>query len=680
MSRVLVIDNFDSFTNNIVQYLHEITGERPIVVDNRTRYEDLPLGEVDSVVISPGPGHPSVPEDFGVCREVIERHPLPILGVCLGHQGIAVAFGGSVVHAPEPVHGMIEEISHNGTGLFTGLPAPLRVVRYHSLVATDLPPEIEVTARSADGLVMALRHRTLPIWGVQFHPESIDTDGGRALLSNFLDLAGGRAGADSVTAAFERVGGVLRGVVHVTEVDWPRDLSAHFRQARAAGARFWLDAENSEHPDAGYSLMGIGGRDVTLAYEVSTRRLSLHGPLGSDSVTGDLFLLLDQLLAASAVREADGPTPFTSGFVGYLGYELKELVGAGPSRRSEVPDAGFAWAPSFLVFDHRSRRAWRHDVATGGAVPHPPAPIAAVEEPDAQYTPGPVPEAAVNLRDGHRAYVSKIEEAKRLIRDGESYEVCLTNSATAPAPADPLEAYERMRSVSPVPYGAFLELPGLAILSSSPETFLRIGADATVVTRPIKGTRPRGPDPVADQRLREELASSRKDRAENLMIVDLVRHDLNAVCEPGSVTVPSPFEIQSFPSVHQLVSTVVGVRAEGVSSVDVVRSCFPPGSMTGAPKRRTMEIIDRLEGAARGPYSGALGWFDHSGAITLSVVIRTVVVTGDRATFGVGGAITALSDPEDEFEETLVKASVPAHGVCRSPVLQRQPASVGVGE
>ncbi|MDR3201814.1 MAG: chorismate-binding protein [Bifidobacteriaceae bacterium] len=690
MTRILIIDNFDSFTNNLAQYVHAATALAPLVVPNTTAFADLPLDAVDGVLISPGPGRPSRLADFGVCRAVIERAGLPLLGVCLGHQGIAEAFGGTVAHAPAPAHGVVDSVRHCGEGLFAGLPQPLSVVRYHSLVVTQTPDQLEVTAVNEDGLIMAVRHREKPIWGVQFHPESIGTECGQAMIQNFVDAVAqhgeAQARESAVARAFARVGGALTGGCAVRPLPGRPDCYKLFADRFAASPNvFWLDSENSDHPDARFSIMGGSPADVRLAYSVEDRRLEVAGPDGTEFVDGDLFDVVGDLLRAmdyavdgqaavgadGAAAEGMGVLPLTGGLVGYLGYELKALCDGSAIHPARTADAMFLSPAIAVVVDHVADRAW--EVTFGGrrpgsvaepgqaAAPGRPAAGAVAERPG--YAPGPVPEAALGLRDCHDVYVSKIIRAQSLIRDGESYEVCLTNNARLQAPEDALAVYGRMRAASPVPYGAFLRYGDVVVLSSSPESFVRIDGDGLISSSPIKGTRPRSDDPAADQQLAADLRASVKDRAENLMIVDLVRHDLNAVCRPGSVAVSSAFAVQSFRSVHQLVSTVTGSRAAGRDTMDVLRACFPPGSMTGAPKRRTMEIIHELEGEARGVYSGAIGWLDASGAAVLSVVIRTLVVAAGSADLGVGGAITALSDPEDEFEETLVKASIPYFGL-----------------
>lgn len=679
---IALIDNADSFTGNIAQYLFEVTGVAPLILPNTTRYADLPWQQIDAFVLSPGPGTPSRAADFGVCAQIIAQAPRPILGVCLGHQGINEAFGGSTVHAPTPAHGLTETISHSGSGLFQDLPQDLPVVRYHSLISTDVPSVLEVTASTSDGLVMALAHRDLPIWGVQFHPESIASQGGHAILANFVRLAGvasaqrtpTRSAASAlaksgVVAAFGDVGGVLDLRLRATALaKSEQGAAALFRDRYAqADQAFWLR-----------SVMGAAGPEaISLTYDLPTRTLRLAGPGGERIVYGDIFDLMDELTKAVSIETPGGwGDRFAGGFIGYFGYELKALTGGDAAHESPTPDASWLFAREFVAFDQGTGQAFDcHLVAPNDWPLEGHLNMGEGRgEPEVRtaYSPGVVRESALGLRDDRGTYLTKIEHAQRLITDGESYEICLTNLAQRPFAGQGLTAFELMRTASPMPYAAYLKVGKQEILSASPERFLHIDASGLITSCPIKGTRRRGATAQDDAQQRADLASSVKDRAENLMITDLVRHDLNAVCESGSVAVPRMFSIESYPSVHQMVSTVQGQLRS--SPLQAVRSCFPPGSMTGAPKVRTMQIIDRLEEAPRGIYSGALGWLGCDGRLDLGVVIRTVVTADGQASWGIGGAITALSELDDEFEEILVKAGLADWALGQaSPDQPRQP-------
>jgi para-aminobenzoate synthetase len=470
----------------------------------------------------------------------------------------------------------------------------------------------------------------------------------------------------------------LRVAVLPLAVDAERAHRALYLHSPTA---FWLDSSRVHTGLSRFSFLGdaAGPLAEVLVYRVGAGAVEVRDATGHRRhEPGTIFdVLADRLRALRIRRPPEPPLPFdlVCGYVGYFGYELKADCGGARRHRAETPDAIWLLADRMVAIDHQQGRsyllalddsetdgsaaaAWIRDTGRrlralpDGPLP-PPAP------------PGPRSGDPVSrlLRRGPDRYLADIAECHRQLRAGESYEICLTDTAVLPAPDDPVEAYRWLRRTNPAPYAALFRHDGLVIASSSPERFLRITADRVVESRPVKGTAPRGADPHADEELRRSLATSAKTRAENLMIVDLLRSDLGRVCEIGSVAVPRLMATESYATVHQLVSTVRGRLRAGVGAVDCVRAAFPGGSMTGAPKLRTMEIIDRLETHARGVYSGALGYFGPDGTADLCIVIRTLVSRGGTATVGAGGAIVLDSDPTAEYAEMLLKAAVPLRGL-----------------
>ncbi|MEV5483668.1 MULTISPECIES: aminodeoxychorismate synthase component I [Streptomyces] len=680
--RTLIVDNYDSFTYNLAHYVAEVTGDEPTVVQNDDPAWRLKhVAEFDNVIISPGPGTPEVETDLGICADIIRHGAVPLLGVCLGHEALAHLNGGRVGLAPEERHGRLSGVHHMGQGLFAGLPSPFEVVRYHSLAVSGLSDELEATAWASDGVLMGLRHRHRPQWGVQFHPESICTEHGHELLANFFRLAErhtggpGRAALPVVADKRPATGGgqpaqpprQLR--VHAEELPsrWDPEIvfDALFRGTEHA---FWLDSSRPDGELGRFSVLGDARGPlarVALA-DVEQCTVTVRGSDGTEAVHHSPFLdWLDQDLRGIETDLPELPFDFALGWVGYLGYELKAECGADPAHLSPDPDAALIFADRAVVFDHATgtthllalapagdaatARDWL--TATAGRL----ASLAG-QEAEREHLPVGV-SIPVELRHSADHYRALIGACHQAIHVGESYEVCLTNMIEAEGAVDPWAGYRYLRRTSPTPFSALLRFDRLSVLSTSPERFLRVGRDGRAESKPIKGTRPRGATPDEDRILIEDLRASEKDRAENLMIVDLVRNDLARCAEAGSVEVPKIFDVESYASVHQLVSTVRARLRPDRTAVDCVRAAFPGGSMTGAPKVRTMQIIDQLEEGPRGVYSGAIGYFSLSGAADLSIAIRTAVVTADRVRYGVGGAITALSDPAEEFEETAVKAT-----------------------
>jgi para-aminobenzoate synthetase len=681
--KTLLIDNYDSFTYNLFQLLAEANGDEPIVVRNdEAGWDELSTLGFDNIVISPGPGRPDRESDFGVCADAIRRSEVPLLGVCLGHQGLSWAYGAAVDHAPEVMHGRLSAVLHEDSPLFAGIPREFQAVRYHSLCVERLPDELKPIAWTSDRVLMATEHRDRPQWGVQFHPESICTEYGRLLLANFRDLTAKLSGAPNGSSPARAPGPIGRGgwrrtrfLLKAKRLDTLFDTERAFAHLYGdSESAFWLDSSRVDER-ARFSFMGdaAGPLAATIAYDVTSGEVRVERGGEVDTRRESIFDYLSREMRRLRQISDELPFDFNCGFVGYFGYELKADCGGSSEHRSSQPDAAFVFADRLIAFDHieectyvvcfadpgRLEEAERWIAATSlrlASLPPPDEP----ERGEVDEGPGSV---EFRLSRSHRQYLDDIAECKRRLFEGESYEICLTNKITAEIAPEPLPLYRTLRRVNPAPFSAFLRFGETAVLSSSPERFLRVGRDRWVEAKPIKGTSRRGETPAEDVRLAEELRLGEKNRAENLMITDLLRNDLGVVCEVGTVHVPYLMHVESYETVHQLVSTVRGLLREDLEPPDCIRACFPGGSMTGAPKVRTMEIIDELEGEARGVYSGAIGYLGLGGGCDLSIVIRTLVIDGETTTLGTGGAIIMQSDAEDEYQETLLKARAPMQAI-----------------
>jgi aminodeoxychorismate synthase component I len=396
------------------------------------------------------------------------------------------------------------------------------------------------------------------------------------------------------------------------------------------------------------------------------RRVHPAWRVGTHRRTGDPLAWLRELAPRlDAAPEPDAP-PFVGGAVGWFGYELAEQlepVRLPAAEGAPFADVTFLLVDALLAWDHATGTLRscalgfdRDPAAAGRAAARALARIEAHGGRRPARTPRPRPprELGVEARHSPEDYEGLVDVILGAIGEGDLYQACLTHRIdVGPVGDDPWALYERLRDGNPAPFAAYLALPEGAVLSSSPERFLRLGADGSVEARPIKGTREVGDDADAS---RAALAASEKDRAENVMITDLYRNDLGRVCETGSVDVPELCAIERYGRLHQMVSTVTGRLAPGRDRFDLVRAAFPPGSMTGAPKIAAMRLLAELEPVRRGVYSGALGYLDARGGMDLSVVIRTVLVCDGRAHVHVGGGIVADSTPAAEYRETLDKA------------------------
>jgi anthranilate/para-aminobenzoate synthase component I len=423
------------------------------------------------------------------------------------------------------------------------------------------------------------------------------------------------------------------------------DVTTFFAEVAAAHPRcFWLDGGGAREWSGRRSMVGwLDDDDVSLTFHAGPREVRRHTAGRVEVVGSDVFAVLEAELAAGSSDDQ---------WFGYLGYAARpDLYPASPD--PDLPDAVWMRARHLRFFDHGPLGTSSEASAVG------------LDSYDVPATP--------------EEYGEAFDRVQEQLHAGNSYEVNLTYRLETLSDLDPLAAYLRLRTVNPAPYAGYLQhdVPGHRawLLSSSPERYALVTADRVLETKPIKGTTPRGATPEEDEAARHRLATDPKFRSENLMIVDLLRNDLSMVCEPGTVEVPVLMDVESYPSVHQLVSTVRGRLVDGVSTVQALRALFPAGSMTGAPKLRTMQVIEEVESSARGVYAGAFGWLTADGRADLGVVIRSLTTKGDGTyRLGTGGGITVRSDVEEEYAESRWKAERLLAALAVSPPGSSPPA------
>lgn len=418
-------------------------------------------------------------------------------------------------------------------------------------------------------------------------------------------------------------------------LDWSDPAAVFAGGLGAEEHSFWLDAG----PDAmsGFSWMGPGAPEERPPHDLP--------------------------LATTDAAHAPVPGPFRGGWVGWAGYDAAAAIGGAPACvvDDDGPQDSWLRVSWFVAFDHASRGMWvigpeeLLGTATAAVVRW-----ARAGRDRRAAAPHEAVQRTASARQTPAEYRALIERCREAIRAGDAYQLCLTTRFTvaAPMPIDPVATYLALRDRLPAHHGGIIRNGTTALLSASPERFLEVG-DGSVRTRPIKGTRPRGRDAHDDDALRRGLQESVKERAENVMIVDLMRNDLQRVCAPGTVVAERLLDVESYSAVHQLVSTVAGRLTPGTTLGDLLDAAFPAGSMTGAPKLSAMAILNGLEKGPRGLYAGCFGWVGTDGRADLAMTIRSIVVRADAAYVGAGGGITWLSDPDEEVAEVGVKARGP---------------------
>ncbi len=437
-------------------------------------------------------------------------------------------------------------------------------------------------------------------------------------------------------------------------------LSAHelLERIRPLGHAILLDSSQPSLQGGRYDIL-TAAPDRVIRFGPEGLQVIDNQKRQVDSGGLSVFEYLDSCLAELGQLQPSKNLPFCGGLVGLFGYDLGRALEQLPQRSAADIDypwlvvGRYLWA---IIIDHEEK--------TSRLVHHPLADARLIDQilqrldtPDQQKSPTFRLTSAFSSNLSADAYANALQRVDDYIHAGDCYQINFAQRFQAGYEGDPWQAYQALRQVAPTPFAAFMDMPEGAILSLSPERFLLSDADGQVETRPIKGTRPRGQTPAEDQALADELASSSKDRSENLMIVDLLRNDLSRNCQPGTISVPELFSIESYPNVHHMVSVIRGRLKEDASPLQLLRDAFPGGSITGAPKIRAMEIIDELEPQRRSIYCGSIGYISCCGRMDTSITIRTLLCRNGSIYCWAGGGIVADSKIEEEYQETFNKVN-----------------------
>jgi para-aminobenzoate synthetase component I len=456
-------------------------------------------------------------------------------------------------------------------------------------------------------------------------------------------------------------------LIHKIDYQDPLPMFAHFAEKQNA---LLLDSAQLHHPCGRYSFIAV---DPFCTLSSKNGMVVLNG----ESFAGDPFQVLKHYLAQFVFDAYPDLPPFQGGAAGYFSYDLYQHLETVPLHKTDdlrCPDIALGFYDIVIAFDHEIKKAWifssgfpmkdalarkRHAKERLQWMLHMIHELKTIPlRTTFPLLRGPImSDDSIHANFTAENYQRAVQKTIEYILAGDVFETCISQrfKTRLPDAVRPFDLYCRMRSLNPAPFSAYFKSNDLVIASASPERFLKL-AKGQVESRPIKGTRPRGKNKIDDKALANELMASEKDRAENVMIVDLLRNDLSRVCEDHSVAVPQLCGLESYPAVHHLVSVIKGKLLPHLSAVDLLRAAFPGGSITGAPKIRAMEIIAELEPTQRGPYCGCMGYIGFNGDMDSSIIIRTYVIKNNIVTFQAGGAIVLDSDPVSEYQETLTKA------------------------
>jgi para-aminobenzoate synthetase len=705
--QILLIDNYDSFTFNIYQYLLELGHTVQYYRNDELTIEQISqmvnAQEIDVIFLSPGP---KAPQDAGICLDIVREFykTVPIFGICLGHQAIAEALGGKVVPAKDIMHGKVSKIIAHDIGIMRGL-REFNATRYHSLAVerSSLPSSLIITAETAGsedqqsdgGEIMALKHRDYPIESVQFHPESILTPVGKHLIEKFLNSI--HLDQQNNQHQYKQQATVIplknfqNDAIHNNTISSLTFFNIFTQLYKKLGKNSvcLLDSASGLQLDNAENIGGIFPKfDLILAngkLQVITEYPQIKQAFIDEF--SDIYNSVDDYFAVQNMKFSDyfgrirnlfqvSPDhnfklSYSNGLIGYFSYEY--LHNLERISRNNLQDYNYAefhltyYAHILHVVDNQLV------LLTNSITDDVESELVQIRQIIEDVTPVPSqnssPTAASNSSDlefststlTHDEFIKAGDKAKQYIIAGDIFQVQISIRRQILALIDPLLVYSYLRQINPSPYMFLYSRPErthqFTLISNSPELQLKVEG-GEVLIRPIAGTsKGKGSTDQERELKRSELINSPKEQAEHIMLVDLARNDIGKWCKPGSVAVDDLLSVAEYANVFHIVSSVRGTLQDDVDSMCIFESTFPAGTLTGAPKVRAMEIISELERFERGAYGGAFGFFDFSGNILSSIIIRTIVQVDDSCYVQSAAGIVYDSDLEDEYNETLHKTS-----------------------
>lgn len=698
---LVLIDNYDSFTYNVYQYLVEQGHTVYVVRNDKITVDEVGRMKPDAIFLSPGPGRP---ENAGICVDLIKTYAgkISIFGICLGHQAIGLAFGGVITNADSLFHGKTSRIISLNKGIMTEFKDGFTATRYHSLVVerSSLPDCFDITCETEDGQIMGILHKEYNIEGLQFHPESILTDEGKRMLRVFLSRTKNLENQASIDAHRDEHFFQKKEIVHTVEnrigveqfcetvkcSAGALDVFVEMQKTFGKTNSMLMDSASGPRADGITTFIGIFPQfEISInkkRFKIVTEHKDISAALETVfshyyKKSGDEFLMesdkfsdiFDILANTFQLKTFHNENlPINCGLAGYFSYEYLHYIEEVPRIEENVlglPEVHLKFFSVILKAEKDSndyviienQLAGLSGGLSGGVKE-------VLQKMDGLSTDSAAPAAGPEDKEKEAPEVSNIErevylknavKAKKYIYDGDIFQVQLGQRITFELEYDSMDLYKKLREINPSPYMFYWDSGDYQLISNSPELQLKIIGDEAKI-RPIAGTsKGKGSTPEERKKIIEEFESDEKESAEHVMLVDLARNDLGRLANPGSVHVSQLKTLEEYSHVFHLTSTVEAAIPAELNKMRLFESTFPAGTLTGAPKVRSMEIISEMETEVRGPYGGAFGFFDFNGNIVSSIIIRTVLRIGKKTYLQASAGFVADSVPEAEWNETIHK-------------------------